>query len=183
MRFALAMLCLLIARPAFGDDDLVLPRADFAATAIHEAGSFRTRETIHYASGRLRIERGEGFSITIIDLTTRTQCVLMADHTYLILPMDDELFRQFIAASAEARQLGIEQIDGQPTTKFEFGNEGELKAAGTYWLSDSGIMVRREYEDGLFGQNTHHRVFLANIAIGAQPSALFEIPPGYTQAK
>src|SRR3954471_17792471 len=94
------VLGLLFASPAWAYDDLVLPKVDFSATAVHESGAYATRETIHYADGKLRIDRGNGFSSTILDLTTQTQCLLMANHTYLVMPMDDELFRRYIARTA-----------------------------------------------------------------------------------
>src|ERR1700755_421853 len=90
-----ALLCLPLKARAY--DDLVLPKAEFKAVAIHETGAYKTKETIHYANGKLRIDRGNGFSSTILDLKTQTQYLLMANHTYLVTPMDDELFRRYIA--------------------------------------------------------------------------------------
>jgi hypothetical protein len=177
---------MLVCSQAWANDNLVLPQVDFSATAVHNAGALQTKETIHYADGKLRIDRGEGFSSTILDLQTQTQCLLMVNHTYLVLPMDDELFRRYIARSVEmsgARKLGIERVGSQVTTKYAFGDDGELDAAGKYWLTSTGIMVRREYEDGVFGHNVHHVEYLTDISITKQPEALFTIPAGYTRAK
>jgi hypothetical protein len=171
---------------AWAYDDLVLPKVDFSATAVHESGAVETKETIHYADGKLRIDRGNGFSSTILDLTTQTQCILMANHTYLVLPMDDELFRRYIARTVDmtgSRRVGSAQIEGLQTTKYEFGDDGALDAAGTYWLTPTGIMVRREYHDGVFGRDVHHLEFLTNITFTKQPASLFEIPAGYRLAK
>ncbi len=186
MRYVLTILALMAAGPALAYQDLVLPTVEFSATAVHDAGALETRETIHYANGKLRIDRGNGFSSTILDLTTQTQCLLMANHTYLILPMDDELFRRYIARSAamsDARKVGKQRIEGLETTKYAFGEDGALDAAGSYWLTDTGVMVRREYEDGVFGQNVHHLESLTHITFEKQPAALFSIPPGYRAAK
>jgi hypothetical protein len=186
MRYVLAFLALIVTVPAWGYDDLVLPRVDFSATDVQESGAFQRKETIHYTPGKLRIDRGDGFASTILDLTSQTECVLMANHTYLVLPMDDELFRRFIARTVDmsgARKMGMDRIDGMPTTKYAFGDDGALRAAGFYWLTDTGIMVRREYDDGVFGQNTHHREYLSHITFEQQPAALFGIPAGYTLAK
>jgi hypothetical protein len=186
MRYVLAFLGLIIAAPAWGYDDLVLPTVGFSATDVQASGAFLRKETIHYTPGKLRIDRGDGFASTILDLTTQTECVLMANHTYLVLPMDDELFRRFIARTVDmsgARKLGTDRIDGLPTTKYAFGDDGALQAAGFYWLTDTGVMVRREYDDGVFGQNTHHQEYLTDITFGKQPAALFGIPAGYTLAK
>jgi hypothetical protein len=166
--------------------DLVLPTVEFSAVAIHEAGAFRTQETIHYADAKLRIERGNGFSTTILDLATQTQYLLMVNHTYLITPMDDELFRRYIARPADitgARKVGSQRIEGLETLKYAFGGDGALDAAGTYWLTSTGVMVRREYEDGVFGHNTHHLEFLTHITFKKQPASLFVIPAGYRAAK
>jgi hypothetical protein len=171
---------------AWAYDDLVLPKVEFSATAVHESGAVETKETIHYADGKLRIDRGNGFSSTILDLTTQTQCSLMANHTYLVLPMDDELFRRYIARSVDmtgSRKIGSAQIEGLQTTKYEFGDDGALDAAGTYWLTPTGIMVRREYNDGVFGRDVHHLEFLTDITVSKQPASLFEIPAGYRLAK
>ena len=157
--FLTTLVCLCPPLAAWAYDDLVLPSVDFSATAIHQAGAFQSRNTIHYAGGKLRIDHGNGFSSTILDLTTQTQCILMVNHTYLILPMDDELFRRYIARTTDmngARKLGKERIEGLETTKYAFGGDGALDAAGSYWLTKTGIMVRRQYEDGVFGQNVHH---------------------------
>ncbi len=167
-------------------DDLVLPKVDFSATAVHEAGAVETRETIHYADGKLRIDRGHGFSSTILDLKTQTQCLLMVNHTYLITPIDDELFRRYIARSldmSEAHKIGSARIEGLETTKYEFGYDGALNAAGTYWLTPTGVMVRREYHDGVFGRDVHHLEFLTHLSFEKQPPSLFTIPAGYKLAK
>jgi hypothetical protein len=191
MRYFLALLVLLVTAPvvslpAWGYDDLVLPTAEFSAVAVQEAGNLRATEKVHYASGKLRIERAPGLTTTILDLATQTQYILMANHTYIVAPMDDELFRRFIARTAAmsgARRIGTEQVDGLKTTKYAFGNDGELNSAGTYWLSDTGIMVRRVYEEGVFGQNRHHREYLTDIVFGPQPARLFSIPAGYKRVK
>jgi hypothetical protein len=186
MRYVLAFLTMIAATPARGDDDLVLPSVDFSATAVHEAGPLETRETIDYEPGKLRIERGAGFAITILDFSTQSQYVLMVNRTYLVLPMDDELYRRFIARSMKmsgARKVGKEIIDGLTTTKYAFGDDGALRAAGFYWLTDNGIMVRRVYDDGIFGKKIHNRDYLTHITFAPQPAALFSIPAGYTLAK
>jgi hypothetical protein len=189
MRRLLVYLCILLSvpvfSPAYAYDDLVLPSVDFAATAVHEAGPIKTTEAIYYANGKLRIDRGKGFSSTILDLRTQTECLLMVNHTYLVMPMDDELFRRYIARNVNAsgsRKLGTERIEGLKTTKYAFGNDGELAAAGSYWLTSTGIMVRREYNDGVFGKDTHHLQFMTHITLGKQPAELFEIPAGYKPA-
>ena len=186
MRYVLAFLTMLMGNQATAYDELVLPKVDFSATAVHEAGAFRSQETIHYAAGKLRIERGNGFSTTILDLTTQTQCLLMANHTYLVTPMDNELFRRYIARAEDisgARKVGTQRIQGLETTKYAFGDDGALDAAGTYWLTKTGVMVRRAYEDGVFGHNVLHLEFLTHIAFEKQPASLFSIPAGYTIAK
>ncbi|MDB5404440.1 MAG: hypothetical protein QOD93_3466 [Acetobacteraceae bacterium] len=186
MRYVFAFLILLVGGPAWGYEGLVLPSVDFSATAVHESGASATRETIHYADGKLRIDRGNGFSSTILDLTTQTQCLLMVNHTYLVLPMDDELFRRFVARTVEmsgAKAVGTERVEGLETTKYAFGDDGALEAAGSYWLTKSGVMVRREYEDGVFGKNVHHLEYLTHITFEKQPAGLFSIPAGYRRAK
>jgi hypothetical protein len=52
-----------------------------------------------------------------------------------------------------------------------------------FWLTKTGIMVRRVYDDGVFGENVHHVEYLTNISVSPQPASLFSIPPGYTLAK
>ncbi len=186
MRFVLALLTMLLCTPAMAYDDLVLPSVEFSATAVHNAGVLQSKETIHYADGKLRIDRANGFTSTILDLKTQTQCLLMTNRTYLVLPMDNELFRHYIARSAGitgARKIGKQRIEGLETTKYAFGEDGALDAAGTYWLSSAGVMVRRDYHDGVFGQNTHHLEYLTHIALKKQPADLFMIPAGYKVAK
>jgi hypothetical protein len=186
VRCLFVFLSVVLCAPAWGYDDLVLPTVEFTATAVHETGAVKLDETIHYANGKLRIDRGSGFSSTIMDLTTQTQCLLMVNHTYLILPMDDELFRHYIARTSDmsgSRKMGTERIEGLVATKYAFGNDGELDAAGTYWLTSTGVMVRREYSDGVFGHESHHLDFLTHITFEKQQAELFGIPAGYRAAK
>ena len=171
---------------AWALDDFVLPTVEFTATAVHEAGAFKSKETVHYADGKLRIDRGSGFSSTILDFRTQSQCLLMVNHTYLVMPMDTELFRRYVAqpiAATDAHRVKMEQIEGLETTKYAFGGDGALDAAGSYWLTKTGVMVRREYEDGVFGRNVHHLEFLTNITFEKQPASLFAVPAGYRAAK
>src|SRR3954447_4546381 len=186
MRYVLVFLMIFVCGSARAESDLVLPRVDFSATAVHESGAFRSVETIHYTPGKLRIDRGRGFSSTILDLQTGTECLLMVNHTYLVLPMDDELFRRFIArapAMSGAAKTGRTRIEGMEVTKYAFGDDGALEAAGTYWLTDSGIMVRREYDEGVYGQNRRHLEYLKDIKGEKQPADLFVVPAGYRKAK
>src|SRR3954468_4212377 len=104
---ALFLVLFAAAAPAWAQMDAVLPKVGFSATAVEETGAVRVRRTIHYADGRLRIDgpiggtpggtpgSTGGFATTILDLNTGTKCLLMANHTYLVLPLDDELFRRF----------------------------------------------------------------------------------------
>jgi hypothetical protein len=186
VRYVLAFLTFLLAAPAWASQDLVLPTVDFSATDVQQSGAFLHKETIHYIPGKLRIDRGDGFSTTILDFKTQTDCELMVNHTYVVLPMDDELYRRFIphtVAMSAAKRIGVTRMDGLNVIKYAFGEDGALRAAGYYWLTDTGIMVRREYDDGVFGRNVHHVEYLTHIQIEPQPPALFEIPPGYTPAK
>lgn len=186
MRYVLALLALMVSAPAWGYDDLVLPKVDFDAISVQQVGGRETRERIRYTYGKLRIERGDGFAVTILDLTTQTEYILMANHTYLVLPMDDEYFRRFIArtvAMSGAHRLGQDRVEGIETTKYAFGDDGALEAAGTYWLSGDGIMVRRDYDAGVYGENVHHQELLTDIKLEAQPASLFGIPVGYKRAK
>jgi hypothetical protein len=108
------------------------------------------------------------------------------NHTYLLTPMDDELYRRYIARTVDmsgSRKVGTARIEGLETTKYEFGDDGALDAAGTYWLTPSGVMVRREYNDGVFGHDVHHVEFLTHISFEDQPASLFDIPAGYRPAK
>lgn len=190
MRYILTFLTMFVCTtgwaPAWGSDDLILPTVEFSAIAVHEAGAFKSKDTIHYAAGKLRIDHGNGFSATILDLTTQTQYLLMVNHTYLVLPMDDELFRRYIARTTDmsgAKKIGTARIEGLETVKYAFGDDGALNAAGSYWLTKTGVMVRRDYEDGVFGRNVHHLENLTHIVFEKQPAALFSIPTGYKLAK
>lgn len=186
MRYVLLFLLLFVCKPAWAVADVVLPSVEFSATSVHQSGAYESKETIHYADGKLRIDKANGFSSTILDLTTQTQCLLMANHTYLVLPMDTELFRRYFAqpvAMSGAKRLNVERIGTETATKYAFGDDGALDAAGSYWLTSTGVMVRRSYDDGVFGRNVHHLEYLTDIHFEKQPAGLFSIPPGYRLAK
>lgn len=176
---------LLAAGPARAQLTAVLPQVSFSATAIADTGPMRVRQTIHYANGRLRIDGVNGFATTILDLNTGTECLLMANHTYLVLPLDNELFRRFFAPpmAATDAKLGHQAIEGVATTKYRFEEAGALKAGGFYWIADNGIMLRRAYEDGVYGEAVRHVDYLTDLKIGAQNRALFQIPAGYRLAR
>jgi hypothetical protein len=187
MRFVSGFLVLfLLAAAARADDNLLLPRVAFSATAVNQTGRFRETQTIHYADGKLRIDGPKGFATTILDLTTETECVLMANRTYLVLPLDGELFRRFIARQPDVHgdeKLATQVADNSTTSKYAFGDDGALNAAGYYWVTGNGIMVRREWEDGVLGQSVRHVSYLRNIVIAPQPATLFAIPAGYRPAR
>lgn len=182
MRYLLAIIVMLVALPAWADSDVILPKVEFSATAVQQSGAVELRQRIHYANARLRIDGVNGLSTTILDLSTQTQVILMENHTYLVLPMDNELFRRFFARPLNvngARKRSVQRIEGMMTTKYMFDADGALNAGGYYWQSDTGIMVRREYEEGVFGRNVHHVDFLTDIEVVKQPPSLFVVPPGY----
>lgn len=186
MRYGLIAAMLMVCAAAPDPDGLVRPKTDFSAIAVQESGAYRATQTIHYGAGKLRIDGGNGFSTTILDLTTQTQCLLMVNHTYLVLPMDDQLYRRFIARDPDttgARKVGKDMQQGLQTTKYAFGDDGPLDAAGFYWLTADDIMVRREYDDGVFGRNAHHVDVLTDMKLEPQAPTLFEIPAGYTLAR
>jgi hypothetical protein len=79
--------------------------------------------------------------------------------------------------------VGRARIQGLETTKYAFGDDGALEAAGYYWVTDTGIMVRREYNDGVFGKDVHHVEYLTDISVGKQPAELFVVPAGYRRTK
>ncbi|HVY18179.1 MAG TPA: hypothetical protein VHB27_23370 [Rhodopila sp.] len=183
----LLILCLVLSgvTPAFAQENAVLPRVAFSATAVQQTGPMLVRQHIHYADGRLRIDGANGFVTTILDLHTGTECLLMANHTYLVLPMDNELFRQFFAPpmAATGADLGRQPMAGVETTKYHFEGEGALDAGGFYWLTNTGIMVRRDYEDGVYGESRRHLDYLSDLSVGPQDSRLFQIPAGYRLAR
>jgi hypothetical protein len=186
---ALFLILFAAAAPAWAQVDAVLPKVSFSATAVEESGAVRVRRTIHYADGRLRIDGPiggtSGFATTILDLNTGTKCVLMANHTFLVLPLDNELFRRFFAPvmAASGEKLGRQPMSGIDTTKYHFEGDGALDAGGFYWLSDTGIMLRRAYEDGVYGEARQHLEFLTDVKVGAQDEHLFQVPAGYRLAK
>lgn len=185
MRFLVALLACLIAAPAaWGFVDVVRPDVAFSATATAESGQAMLRETVYYSPGRLRIERGTGFAVTILDLDNWSQCLLMPDHTYLVLPMDDTLYQRYfptVRAPGETARKTVARRGGKPM-KYPFGAYGGTNPEGFYWLDDNNIMVRREYADGLFGHSSRHIEYLTNIVVADQPATLFAIPPGYRRA-
>ncbi len=186
MRYLIGLLVVLMGWPAWADGDVVLPNVAFSATSVQQSDASQLRQTIHYANGRLRIDGANGFSTTILDLQTQTEVFLMANHTYLVLPMDDELFRRFFARSLSengAVKRAVQPIEGMQTTKYVFDADGAWDAGGYYWLAASGIMVRREYDEGVYGRSVHHVDFLMDISIQQQPESLFVIPAGYRPAR
>jgi hypothetical protein len=182
MRWALILVILLSGRAAQAQLERVLPKVDFTATSVQQVGGAQLRQTIHYADEKLRIDGPEGFATTIMDLRTGTQILLMADHTYLVLPLDDELYRRFFPFRY-AKKLKQEQIDGLATTKYVFDADGGLNAGGYYWLTSNGIMVRSAYEDGVYGADIHHVSFLTDLKVAPVPASLFGIPEGYRQVR
>jgi hypothetical protein len=182
MRWALCLVILLCGRGAQAQLERVLPAVPFSATAVHQVGSAELRQKVHYADGKLRIDGAEGFATTIIDLETQTQILLMANHTYLLLPLDDELYRRFFPFRY-ATKLKQDQVGGVAATKYVFDQDGGLAAGGYYWLTSSRIMIRSAYDEGVFGANVHHVNFLTDLKPGPVPQSLFSVPAGYRQAR
>src|SRR4051794_16100280 len=182
IRCMLAAVVLLWGQAAQAQLERVLPTTSFTATSVQQMGAAELRQTISYADGRLRIDGGDGFVTTIMDLQTESEVLLMANHTYLVLPLDDELYRRFFPFRY-ARKLKQEQVSGVSATRYVFDQDGGLEAGGYFWLTGNGIMVRCSYEEGVYGANVHHLDFLMELKVGPVPASLFAIPAGYRQVR
>jgi len=178
----LAAVVLLWGQAAQAQLERVLPTTSFTATSVQQMGAAELRQTISYADGRLRIDGGDGFVTTIMDLQTESEVLLMANHTYIVRPLDDELYRRFFPFRY-ARKLKQEPINGVMTTKYVFDQDGGLEAGGYYWLDDSAIMVRCAYEDGVHGATVRHLNFLEDLKLGPVAPSLFTVPAGYRQVR
>jgi hypothetical protein len=182
MRAVLFLAILLIAAPAKAQLERVLPSVPFTATAVQQIGAGQVRQTIHYADGRLRIDGADGFATTILDMETETEILLMANHTYLVRPLDDELYRRFFPFRY-AKKMKPDQVQGVAATKYVFDQDGGLAAGGFYWLTSTGIMVQCAYEDGVYCAAVRHLNFLTDLKVGPVPDELFKVPAGYRLAK
>jgi len=182
MRWALILMILLAGRGAQAQLERVLPSVDFTATSVRRMGAAELRQTVHYADGKLRIDGENGFATTILDLQSQSEILLMANQTYLVLPLNDELYRRFFPFRY-ATKLRQEPVDGVTATKYVFDQDGRLGAGGYYWLIGGGIMVRCAYEDGMYGVNVRHLHFLEDLKVGPLPPSLFAIPSGYRQVR
>ncbi len=81
------------------------------------------------------------------------------------------------------RPVGSEAVDGIATTKYAIDKSvPEGHAAGTLWLTTSGIPMKLE---GSFtrrdGKTETVSWELSHVKIGPQPAALFEEPKGYSK--
>jgi hypothetical protein len=187
MRSALILVILLIAAPvaarsARAQLERVLPSVPFSATAVQQVGAAQIRQKVHYDNGRLRIDGADGFATTILDMRTETKVLLMANHTYLVLPLDDELYRRFFPFRY-ARKMKQEQVQGVAATKYVFDQDGGLAAGGFFWLTADRIMVRSAYEDGVYGASVRHLDFLTDLKVGPVRDSLFVVPAGYRLAR
>lgn len=182
MRIAFFLLIVCISVPARAQLERVLPTVSFSAVAVRQVGAMEVKQRIHYSDGRLRIDGADGFATTILDLRTESQLLLMANHTYIVLPLDDELYRRFFPFRY-AKRLKPDAVAGRTATKYVFDHDGALDAGGYYWLTPDGIMLRCTYVTGVYGMEHRHSDSLTDVKIGSVPASLFTVPPGYRQVR
>ena len=157
-----------VCSPAFGYDDLVLPSVEFTATAVHEAGVMKAWETLHYANGKLRIDRGSGFSSTILDLKTQTECLLMVNQINLVMPMDDGYSA---ATSLGLSTSAVREKWGRNASRVWRPRNMPSATMASWMPPDLLVDANRSngaarYYDGLFGHNQHHLEFMTHITFG-----------------
>jgi hypothetical protein len=129
-----------------------------------------------------------------MNMTTQTSTVLMdQQHMYMEMPVQAQgqqkiAYNFFRTGDAEnacsdwgqlprnqggtCHKAGSETVNGRSTVKYETTNaNGD---AGTFWI-DPKLRFPVKWQ----GKNSSGE--LRNIQEGSQPSALFEIPAGYTK--
>jgi len=76
----------------------------------------------------------------------------------------------------EVKEVGREAVNGVPATKYYVtAEEDGQRTQGHLWVSDDGIPVQMDLTTG----KDRVRMELRDLAVGAQPAALFEPPADY----
>ena len=85
----------------------------------------------------------------------------------------------------EQTTIGPETINGVKTTKSKIimteKKPNGSKMGGFWWLTKDGVMMKLDVISVEKGKKDRMKMELANLKIGRQDSALFEIPSGYTK--
>jgi hypothetical protein len=153
---------------------------------VSQTGDTPFTGTMYFGGGRMRIEgTSDGEPMTmIIDRTAGRMLMLIPeDQMYVVMDLGSMPFSAPGADSmdpanpcsggelTECENLGTESVNGRTTRKWAYTRDGERE---TVWIAtDLRFPVRIEDADGATTDFT-------NVAMGPQPSALFEPPAGYT---
>lgn len=126
---------------------------------------------------------GDMTSVMILRMDKKTGWMLMpAQKMYQKLDLD-KAGKQAGAVSPEHTELelvGRETISGHAANKYKFVAK-DKSSGGFLWYTDEGIPVKMDALSKSGGKSERMTVTLANITVGKQDPALFEVPSGYTQ--
>jgi hypothetical protein len=155
----------------------------FSAERIVVVDGHSYRGMLFHIPGRERHEQEiQGIAeVIILDAAAKQGFLLLPDlHSYVpfVFP---KLMAELDRRSLDGSPLGQETINGIRTTKYRVERTAAdgSRAQGFAWLSAQGVLMRL---DGTVtrpgGRATAIRLELANLAMGPQDPALFELPPG-----
>jgi hypothetical protein len=169
---------------------------DFSATQVSlegPPGPAKKEANLHVGSGRLRFEEttATGAVVTVVDPQSMTGRILTqgkAPETVrkfagvvgfagdsglnkFFLPVNPQYPCARYKGVVSCKALGSEEINGRPTSKWEFTHGVGGQTWHSYEWIDSvlNIAVRRKFEN--------HIIELRDIKEATQPKNLFEMPP------
>ena len=195
----LAAFILLLPGPALAEDDIFDPDAEYSAVRVIKVDEGEATMRVFHTRDKERFVVGGGEqSMTMITrLDKQISWILIPDEKmYMEIPLDqasDQIAGMGFGQEAELRlegdipenfkKVGTETIAGLETTKYR----GEIEdddtggsGTATYWVTDSGIVAKMEYE-GVDEDGKPQKMVmeLRELKIGKQPAKLFELPADY----
>jgi len=194
--FAATVLCSSL---AYAKKDIIFdPTAAYSATRVISTSEGEMTMRVFHTEKKERIEmeqQGQKFTM-ITRLDKKVSWILMPDQKMYMetsleaamdrsekmgfnqeeqLKLDEDAFKNF-------EKLGRETVNGFETTKYKGIIQDEEGPSGEayYWVTDSGIPVKMDYESwDDKGKKERFVMELRELKVGQQPDHLFEPPADY----
>jgi hypothetical protein len=178
-------LCLYALAAAAGGP-LPVPTVEYSAdrTMESDAGTFTGKVVVAKDKERTEMEIGGMNSITINRRDKQVSWMLMpAQKMYMENDLGAARQQQPPSGPPDdvtISEVGKETLDGVETTKYKLVMK-DGSAGGFMWFTKDGITMKMDLLQKEGRKKTRTTLTLANLKVGPQDPALFEIPPGYNK--
>ncbi len=171
-------------------ETLARPSVEYRGELLMEAGRLALSGPIHYAPEKERRSlklHGSRIPAKVIIIRRDKRIVWVLDpssRSYYRAPLPKSRGtsnRLLSGAVIEKTKVGIESLDGIPTTRYKvkFAENESGRLVGDIWVTAENIVVRVDGKILKNKRSTPFHLRLTDLKIGKQPDELFEPPKGF----